>query len=281
MVYQTIHIRRRFQAAFTLIELLVVISIVAMLVALMLPSLKRARDSGRTIQCASNLRQTGIGLENYANTNRGCMPAPALPAETNRDWFVAIGAQGHFGNTVEYSGFGHTAPHNPVMLKGWRIMECPAETGIPKSNGRPYYRMANGRSSYAMNQTFAPYTSAGVMVRGRLRTDWFLGPRYKGTSVIAPLRTPSAAPLIMDMSGEENIWGQQYFTTHLDTLEATNPGAYAEYQYAFRHNQATNMMYWDGHVKTSKHRQESGVALFKTLYDRTTYTTDIPTVSIR
>ena len=53
--------------AFTLIELLVVISIVTLLIALLLPAIKRARESGRVVACMSNLRQIGIGFSLYAS----------------------------------------------------------------------------------------------------------------------------------------------------------------------------------------------------------------------
>ncbi|MCC7191235.1 MAG: type II secretion system protein [Phycisphaeraceae bacterium] len=57
--------KKRTPAAFTLIELLVVISIIAMLVAMLLPALQRARATVLRVKCASNLRQMGLGNEIY------------------------------------------------------------------------------------------------------------------------------------------------------------------------------------------------------------------------
>lgn len=79
---------------FTLIELLVVISIIAILVAMLLPALTSARESGRRISCASVIRQSYLAMHMYAGDNDDSLPAP-------RNDNVAQGIQnwGPTGNT--------------------------------------------------------------------------------------------------------------------------------------------------------------------------------------
>lgn len=62
-------------AAFTLIELLVVIAIIAVLIALLFPSLKTARDRARVLQCATNLRQIYLVALSFSNDRRNYLPA--------------------------------------------------------------------------------------------------------------------------------------------------------------------------------------------------------------
>jgi prepilin-type N-terminal cleavage/methylation domain-containing protein len=64
----------RKHSAFTLVELLVVIGIISVLVALLLPALTQARRQAKLVACASNLRQLGIVLTDYASSNRGFTP---------------------------------------------------------------------------------------------------------------------------------------------------------------------------------------------------------------
>ena len=66
---------RRHQQGFTLIELLVVIAIIAVLAALLLPTLSAAKQKAQAIRCTSNFRQIGLALTLYAGENNDCVPS--------------------------------------------------------------------------------------------------------------------------------------------------------------------------------------------------------------
>ena len=77
---------RRRGSAFTLVELLVVVGIIAVLVAMLLPALGRARENARRTQCASNLRQLLMAFTMYYADNRQAYPQSSWSIPTKEDW---------------------------------------------------------------------------------------------------------------------------------------------------------------------------------------------------
>ena len=85
----------RIRHAFTLVELLVVIAIIAILAAMLLPALAKAKEKARSTQCVGNLRQWGLAFQMYAADNGDFLPRRGqgvqVLAQINRpdDWFNA------------------------------------------------------------------------------------------------------------------------------------------------------------------------------------------------
>lgn len=87
--------RRAFRA-FTLVELLVVIAIIAVLLAILLPGLKKARESAIDIKCKANLRSFGLATTQYAGDNRGNLVSWVYTIDTktpptySESWYIVL-----------------------------------------------------------------------------------------------------------------------------------------------------------------------------------------------
>lgn len=105
MLVRTIKTRDRRRSpprAFTLIELLVVVAVVALLIALVLPSLSRARETARAVKCLSNQRQIVFACRAYADENKGRGPALGEPYLSLPNWALVVQqSSGRSGSTPD------------------------------------------------------------------------------------------------------------------------------------------------------------------------------------
>jgi prepilin-type N-terminal cleavage/methylation domain-containing protein/prepilin-type processing-associated H-X9-DG protein len=116
--------------AFTLVELLVVIGIIALLIAILLPALNRARESAAQIKCLSNLRQLGYATIMYNNEFKGHFPTPGIYAATPypEDWIVWEPGFGlEQSNLARY--LGGDAMHMPPD-----VFRCPSDSEYNSHN---------------------------------------------------------------------------------------------------------------------------------------------------
>jgi len=143
--------RAHHRGGFTLIELLVVIAIIAILAALLLPALARAKEKARNVTCLSNLKQWGLAFQMYAEDNDDQVPEEGnvvVPIANNQNadaWYNRISPQIDQPSLVSlYS----TAPPTPPLPASKTIYSCPTapKPVFTPSPGRAYFMYGmNGR----------------------------------------------------------------------------------------------------------------------------------------
>ena len=230
LLAKNLNLKTKSHFAFTLIELLVVIAIIAILAAMLLPALARAKAAAQKADCVSNLRQLGLATQLYWGDNGGNSFPYLRPGATNNGktyWFGWIhdsSAQTPEGQRPFALSQGALYPY----VDGGNVRLCPS----PAWNSPQFrFKGTNVIFSYGCN----------VFVFG--------GPGGGGAKNEKTLSHPATTAIYADaaqvdpFSPPGNPTFQEWY--YVDT-GATQPNGH------FRHAQKANVTFADGHVDLEK-----------------------------
>jgi prepilin-type N-terminal cleavage/methylation domain-containing protein/prepilin-type processing-associated H-X9-DG protein len=233
--------RRRDVAAFTLIELLVVIAIIAILAALLLPALARAKDQGKLTQCLSNMKQLQLCYHMYVGDNSDRLPPNESEAafDTTTNSWVSGDAQ--TDTTTSNIQLGLLWPYNKSAL----IYVCPADMLVIHSTALPPTTAPQTRScsiNYAMNGsggTGAIVDNAGLNNQA---------PVAKYSEIIKP----GTAQMVVFVDENEYECGDGCFGLYTWSYTLDNQPASWWNPPASRHGKTATFSFADGHEEFLK-----------------------------
>jgi prepilin-type N-terminal cleavage/methylation domain-containing protein/prepilin-type processing-associated H-X9-DG protein len=254
----------RVKAAFTLIELLVVIAIIAILAAMLLPALSKAKERAQAIACLNDTKQMALGAMMYGNDNSDCFPAPPegwwLPGPypnniygvaPGGEWFAKFKGVGIVPNTA--------APMMTNYIPNNIVWVCPKhKRGLTYiANGvlsGPYDPSITGFLSYGFNclKVFGSVDATGNMAGYK---------SFKTSSVARPSDTVA----ITDTSGSNDpgsslssgaAWLDAVWVAHSGPGAPISDGTIGngrlQTAYAKHNGNSVNVLYVDGHSALSK-----------------------------
>jgi prepilin-type N-terminal cleavage/methylation domain-containing protein/prepilin-type processing-associated H-X9-DG protein len=258
---------RQAKRAFTLIELLVVIAVIAILAALLLPALAKAKEQGTAKSCLSNTHQMALGVMMYADDNRQIFPDPGPQPPLGPRWW----SPGPFKNSLglmcggEWLLEDQITPNTPApMIEPYvnskMIWVCPKRRrGLTYTTATGTWDPSvTGFLSYGFNEIGCfclASTSGGAMPVPTPRFKYTLAQRPAQLLCITEV-SGSNNPLDCDGNGGSSVDGDAAW---LDGVWGENSGPDAgvvgfngRLQTAYaKHDNMMNVLYVDGHSEAT------------------------------